>query len=96
MLLKAKPIRGEHAIPVIFFPLLTVKPPMTFVEFMVMAIFIKTREYRFCRHGKTRADYRESLKTNRRRTYRQTRGDVILSNRLRRFLELSDKTVWMY
>ena len=65
MLIKAKIIRGEMTIPVIFFPLLTVKPPMTFVEFMVMAAFIKTREYRFCRHGRTHEEYQEFLTTNR-------------------------------
>lgn len=65
MLLKAKVIRGEFELPVMFFPLLTVKPVMTFVEFMVMAAFIKTRELIYCRHGRTHEEYEAFLATNR-------------------------------
>lgn len=65
MLLKARVIRGELSLPVMCFPLLTVKPVMTFVEFMVMAAFIKTREWLYCRHGKTHEEYAAFLSTNR-------------------------------
>ena len=56
---------GQLRIPSWAFPLLTVKPPMTFVVFMILAIYIKTRELRYCRHGKTHEEYQEFLKTNR-------------------------------
>ena len=32
---------------------------------MLMALFIKTREWRYCRNGNTHADYEAFLKTNR-------------------------------
>ena len=38
---------------------------LTFALFMVLAIFVKTREIRFCRNGRTHAEYRAFLKTNR-------------------------------
>jgi len=52
-------------LPMWVFPLLTVKPPMTFALFIALAVFVKTREWRFRRHGKTHEEYREFLKTNR-------------------------------
>ena len=65
MLLKALSAAGKVVLPSWVFPLLTVKPPMTFAVFMILAIHIKTRELRYCRHGKTHADYQAFLKTNR-------------------------------
>ncbi len=56
---------GDLALPLWVFPLLTVKPPITFLVFIVMAIFIKTRERRFCRNGRTHEEYLDFLKTNR-------------------------------
>ena len=47
------------------FPLLPVKPPMTFVVFIVLALWCKTREKRFIRHGGTQEEYQEFLKSNR-------------------------------
>ena len=47
------------------FPLLPVKPPMTFVVFIVLALWAKTREKRFIRHGGTQEEYQEFLKSNR-------------------------------
>ena len=41
------------------------KTPIAFVVFMLMALFIKTREWRYCRNGNTHADYEAFLKTNR-------------------------------
>ena len=38
---------------------------MTFLVFVLLAVFIKTRELRYCRHGKKHEDYQEFLKTNR-------------------------------
>ena len=65
MVLKIYAARGQVEIPTWAFPLLTVKPPMTFVLFVALALFVKTRELRFRRHGKTHEEYRAFLKTNR-------------------------------
>jgi len=65
ILLKALSAAGKVQIPFWAFPLLTVKPPMTFAVFVLLAIYIKTREIRYCRHGKTHEDYQAFLKTNR-------------------------------
>ena len=65
MLLKVRAVRGQAAIPAWAYPLLTMKPPMTFVLFVALALFVKTREMRFRRHGKTHEEYRAFLKTRR-------------------------------
>ena len=65
IILKGRAAAGSIMIPSWLFPLLTVKPPMTFVVFVFLAIYIKTRELRYCRHGKTHEDYQAFLKTNR-------------------------------
>ena len=65
MIVKERAFRGLLTVPPLCYPLLTVKPVMTFVEFILLAFFIKFREYRFCCHGKTYEDYQEFLKTNR-------------------------------
>ena len=38
---------------------------MTFAVFIVLAVYIKTRELRFRRHGKTHEEYKAFLQTNR-------------------------------
>lgn len=63
MLFKVWSARGDIAIPVWCFPLLTVKPPMTFVLFVILAVYVKTREHVFRRHGKSHEDFRSYLKT---------------------------------
>ena len=65
MLLKVRAAKGATLIPVWAYPLLTVKPPMTFVLFVALALFVKTRELRFRRHGKTHEEYQAFLKTRR-------------------------------
>ena len=65
IILKGESAAGYIRIPSWAFPLLTVKPPMTFLVFVFLAIHIKTRELRYCRHGKTHEEYDEFLKTNR-------------------------------
>lgn len=50
--------------PLIVFPLLTTKPLMSFVLFVILVLFIKIREFRFRRNGKTKEDYRQFTKTN--------------------------------
>ena len=51
-------------IPAAAYPLLTTKPPMCFVMFFLMVMFIKHRERNFIKHGKTHEEYREFLRTN--------------------------------
>ena len=65
MIVKIRAARQEMVLSPYLYSLLTVKPPMTFVLFVFLAVFIKTREIRFCRHGRTHAEYLEFLKTNR-------------------------------
>ena len=65
IILKGSAAAGDILLPSWVFPLLTVKPPMTFLVFVFLAIHIKTRELRYCRHGKTHEEYQEFLKTNR-------------------------------
>ena len=65
LILKIRCARGEITLPLWSFPLLTVKPPMTFVLFIALAVYVKTREWRFRRHGKTHEEYQAFLKTRR-------------------------------
>ena len=65
IIFKGRAAAGSIQLPSWVFPLLTVKPPMTFLVFVILAIFIKTRELRYCRHGNTHEDYQAFLKTNR-------------------------------
>lgn len=65
MYLKIQSANRVIALPYWSFPLLTVKPPMTFVLFLILAVFIKVRELRFRRHGKTRDEYQAFLATRR-------------------------------
>lgn len=64
-ILKWKSVRGEIILPFWSFPLLTVKPPITFAVFMLLALHLKGREYRFCRHGRSYEEYQAFLQTNR-------------------------------
>lgn len=63
--LKWDSAKGIAHIPIQFFPFLTVKPPMTFLVFIVLALYIKLRERHFLKNGKTYEEYQEFLKTNR-------------------------------
>ena len=65
IILKIRCANGQITLPVWVFPLLTVKPPMTFVLFIALAVYVKTRERRFRRHGKTHEEYQAFLKTRR-------------------------------
>ncbi len=55
---------GFVKIPVWAFPLMTVKPPMVFLMFLVMVRYIKQREMIFTKHGKTNEEYVEFLNSN--------------------------------
>ena len=63
--LKVQTARGRMTLPLWSFPLLTMKPPVTFAFFVFIAFLVKIREYRYCRHGKTHEEYLEFMKTNR-------------------------------
>ena len=63
MVLKVKSAWGEITVSPTLYPLIAVKPPMTFLLFLILAFYIKSRERRFCRKGKTHEQYQEFLKT---------------------------------
>ena len=65
LILKYYAARKILTLPVTVFPFLTVKPPLLFVVFMILAIFIKNRERLFCKNGRTHQEYSLFLKTNR-------------------------------
>ena len=63
--LKVQTARGKMTLPLWSFPLLTMKPPLTFAFFVYIAFLVKIREYRYCRHGRTHEEYLAFMKTNR-------------------------------
>jgi len=63
IVLKVLASRFQIEVSPYLYPLFTVKPTMTFVLFIVLALYIKTREWRFCRHGKTHEEYTAFLHT---------------------------------
>ena len=65
IVLKLLSSAGKLRLPLIVFPFLTVKPPLTFLVFLVLAAFIKTRELRWRRTGRTHEDYLAFLGTKR-------------------------------
>ena len=64
-ILKWQSAQGNITLPFWSFPLLTVKPPLSFMVFVLLAVHMKTRELRFCRHGRSHEEYLAFLKTNR-------------------------------
>ena len=65
MVLKVRAARGLIQVPLWTYPLLTVKPPMTFVLFIFLTLYVKRREHHFRKHGKTHKDFKAFLKTRR-------------------------------
>ena len=65
ILLKVQAALGNIILPFWSFPLLTVKPPMTFALFLFLSIHMRGREIRFRRNGRTHAEYLDYLKTRR-------------------------------
>ena len=63
--LKLQAIRGLVTLPLWSFPLLTMKPPVMILLFIVMAFVVKIREYRYCKHGNTHEEYQAFMQTNR-------------------------------
>lgn len=45
-------------------PLLTTKPPLAFLVFIALALFVKSREKHYIKHGKTHEEYKKFLNTN--------------------------------
>ena len=64
IVLKLMSSQKQITISPYLYPLFTVKPPMTFILFIILAFYIKTREIRFRRHGKTHKEYQAFLRTN--------------------------------
>ena len=61
-----KILAGLHIISIspLAFPFLTTKPPMGFVVFVALALFIKRRERKYLKSGKTLEQYKGFLETN--------------------------------
>lgn len=54
---------GKVRLPLYLFPLLTTKPPVEFVVFIALALFIKRRERKFLKQGKSMEEYHAFLDT---------------------------------
>ena len=55
---------GLVSISPFLIPLLTTKPPVAFLIFIVLALFVKNREKFYIKHGKTHEEYKSFLNTN--------------------------------
>lgn len=65
IILKILAVEKKITLPMIVFPFLTVKPPISFLVFVVLVLYIKNRERRFLKHDRSHEDYQEFLQTNR-------------------------------
>ena len=65
MLLRIACTTDKVELPVWSFALLSVKPPISFIVFLLMVVFMKIREWRYSRNGNTYEDYEAFLRTNR-------------------------------
>ncbi|MBQ7600860.1 MAG: hypothetical protein IJU49_01660 [Lachnospiraceae bacterium] len=79
LILKIMAIEKKITLPMLLFPFLPVKPPITFIVFLIMAFFIKFRERRFLRHGRSHEEYQAFLKTNRNSLHFSTFSAVLLA-----------------
>lgn len=50
-------------LPPLLFPFLTTKPPMMFLVFIILALYVKYREHKFLKNGRTMEEYRQFLHT---------------------------------
>ena len=64
IILKALAACGRIRMSPLLFPLLTAKPPMCFLLFVVMTMYIKRREIRYLKAGRSYEEYEAFLKTN--------------------------------
>lgn len=65
LVLKYLSVENTMTVPAVLVPFLTTKPAIMFILFIILAVFIKNRERVFCMRGKTHAEYKQFLKTNR-------------------------------
>ena len=79
LILKILAIEKKITLPMLLFPFLPVKPPITFIVFLIMAFFIKFRERRFLKHGRSHEEYQAFLKTNRNSLHFSTFSGVLLA-----------------
>lgn len=64
VLLKILTTLGYIRLSPYLYPFLTTKPPLGFALFVTLALFIKRRERKFIKNGKTLEDYNAYLQTN--------------------------------
>ncbi len=64
VILKVLSSVGRIKLSIYLCPFLTTKPPVMFVVFVVLALFLKLREKKFIKNGKTKEDYAGFLGTN--------------------------------
>lgn len=64
LVLKILATQSVIKIPTLVFPLLTTKPLVSFIIFIALAFFVKIREIKFLKNGKTLDDYKAFLDTN--------------------------------
>ena len=64
VILKMMAANNQITLPVVVFPFLPTKPPFSFLLFIFIGLYIKMREKKFLKHGKTREEYQAFLKTN--------------------------------
>lgn len=64
IVLKIMAANGWLRLPIMVWPFLTTKPPMTFLVFIFLAFYIKRRERLFRRHGRTHEEFMEHMQTN--------------------------------
>lgn len=55
---------GTVVLPTYVYPLLTTKPPLTYIVFIALTFFIKNREKLYRRNGKTHEEYQAFLGSN--------------------------------
>ena len=65
IVLKMLAVEEKITLPLLASPFLPVKPPMAFLVFVIMTLFLKHRERKFLRNGRTYEEYQEFLQTNR-------------------------------
>ena len=55
---------GRLRLPVMVWPFLTTKPPLTFLVFIFLAFYVKRRERLFRRHDRSHEDFMQHMQTN--------------------------------
>ncbi len=76
--LKIQSMRGLITLPMWSYPLLTMKPPIMILLFIVMAFVVKIRETRYCRKGNTHEEYQEFMQTKRNSFHLSIRLSILM------------------